>query len=184
MLRIGSQIKADNYTFDIGKEFIYLLFAVTTKSDVNVEIKSSITLANMCYYGVNRQLIIRDFSRTIELILYKMLILSVLFYGAEAWTLINSDAAALTVCERKVLRMIFGKVRVGDDFCIRFNSELCELLNDMHIVQRINIQRLHWLGHVVRIEGDPPARRVLDAGICGSRRRGRTRSGKSCHRLV
>ena len=34
-------------------------------------------------------------------------------------------------------------VRVGDDFRIRFNSELYELLNDMDVVQRINIQRLH-----------------------------------------
>ena len=64
-------------------------------------------------------------------------------------------------------------MRVGDDFRIRFNSELYELLNDMDVVQHINIQRLRWLGHVVRMEEDAPARRVFDAGICGSRRRGR-----------
>ena len=74
--------------------------------------------------------------------------------------------AALRVFERKVLRKIFGPGRVGDDFRIRFNSELYELLNDMDIVQRINIQRLRWLGHVVRMEKNAPA------GICGSRRRG------------
>ena len=60
-------------------------------------------------------------------------------------------------------------MRVGDDFRIRFNSELYELLNDIGIVQRINIQRLSWLGHVVRMEEDE----VVDAGICGNRRRGR-----------
>ena len=37
----------------------------------------------------------------------------------------------------------------------------------------INIQRLRWLSHVVRMEEDAPARWVSDAGICGSRRRGR-----------
>ena len=58
-------------------------------------------------------------------------------------------------------------MRVGDDFRIRFNCELYELLNDMDVVQRINIQRLRWLGHVVRMEEDAPARRtVFDAGIC------------------
>ena len=98
--------------------------------------------------------------------LYKTLILPVLFYGAEAWTLLSTDAAALRVFERKVLPKIFGPVRVGDDFRIRFNSELYELLNDMDVVQRINIQRLRWLGHVVRMEEDAPARRVFDAGIC------------------
>ena len=78
----------------------------------------------------------------------------------------------MRVFERKVLRKIFGPVRVGDDFRIGFNSELYELLNDMYVVQRINIQRLRWLDYVVRIEEDAPARRVFDAVICGSRRRG------------
>ena len=73
-----------------------------------------------------------------------------LLYGAEAWTLLSTDAAALVVFERKVLRKIFCAVRVGDDFRIRFNCELYELLNDIDVVQRINIQRLCWLGHVVR----------------------------------
>ena len=64
-------------------------------------------------------------------------------------------------------------MQVGDDFRIRFNSELYELLNDMDVVQRINIQRLRWLGHVVRMQEDAPVRRVFDAGICGRRRTGR-----------
>ena len=63
---------------------------------------------------------------------------------AEAWTLLSTDAAALGVFERKVLRKIFGPVRVGDDFRIGFNSELYELLNDIDVMQRINIQRLRW----------------------------------------
>ena len=96
-----------------------------------------------------------------------------LLYGAEAWTLLSSDATALRVFERKVQHKIFGPVRVGDDLRIRFNTELYELLNDLDVVQRINIQRLCLLGHVVHMEEDDPARRVFNAGICGSRRRGR-----------
>ena len=93
-----------------------------------------ITLANRCYYGLNRQLSSRNISRTAKLILYKMLTLAVLLYSAEAWILLSTDAAALRVFERKVLRKIFGTVRVGDDFCIRFNSELYKLLNDIDVV--------------------------------------------------
>ena len=55
----------------------------------------------------------RDLSCATKLRLYKSLILPVLVYGAEAWTLSNTDAAALGVVERKVLRKIFGPVRVG-----------------------------------------------------------------------
>ena len=157
---IDFRITADNCTFDTVKEFIYLGFAVTTKNDVSLEIKRRITLANRCYYGLNGQLSNRDLSRTTKLMLYKTFILPVYLYGAEAWTLLSTDAAALRVFERKVLRKIFGPVRVGDDFRIRFNRELYELLNDIDVVYRINSQRLHV------------ARRIFDAGICGSRRRG------------
>ena len=47
----------------------------------------------------------------------------------------------------------------------------------MNVVQRINIQRLRWLGHVVRVEEDAPAKRVFDEEICGSRRRGKPNRG-------
>ena len=183
--RVDSRITVDNYTFDTVKEFIYLGSAVTTKKDFSLEIKRRITLANRCYYGLNGQLSNRDLSRTRQNLYStrKTLILPVLLYGAEAWTLLSTDAAALRVFERKVLRKIFGAVRVGDDFRIRFNSELYELLNDMDVVR--------WLGHVVRMEEYAPARQVFVAGICGSRRRGRpcircgkTKSRKPCHRLV
>ena len=88
---------------------------------------------------------------------------------------ISTDVAALRVFGRRVLHKIFDSERVGDDFRIRFNGELYNLLNDLDVVQRINISRLRWLGHVVHMEKDAPARRIFDAGICGSRRR-RTRS--------
>ena len=42
----------------------------------------------------------------------------------------------------------------------------------MDVVHRINIQWLRWLGHLVRMKEDAPARWIFDEGICGSRRRG------------
>ena len=56
-------------------------------------------------------------------------------------------------------------MRVCNDFHIRFNSELYELLNDIDVVQRINIQRLRWLGYVVRMEEDAPVGRIFDAEV-------------------
>ena len=65
-------------------------------------------------------------------------------------------------------------MRVDGDFCIRYNSELYELPHNLDVLQRINIQRLCWIDHAVRIEEeDAPTRRVFYGGICGSRRRGR-----------
>ena len=46
---------ADNYTFGIGNEFVYLGSAIAMKNDVSLEIKSSVTVTNRCYYGLNGQ---------------------------------------------------------------------------------------------------------------------------------
>ena len=146
---------------------------ITTKNYISLELKGRITLANRCYYGLNRQFSGRGLPRTIKLILYKPFILPVLLYGAEACTLLSTDAAALRAFQRKVLSKIIGAVRVGDDIRIRSNSELYEFLKVIDVVQRINIFRVLWLVHVVQIVEDTPARRVFDAWICGSWRRGR-----------
>ena len=112
--RMWSQITANSYNFDVVKEFIYLGTAINTNNDVNLEIKRRVTLANRCYLALNRQLSSRDLSNATKLTLYKALILPVLLYGAEARTLSSTDAAALAVFERNVLRKIFGPVRVGE----------------------------------------------------------------------
>ena len=74
--RIDSLVTADNHTFETVKELVYL----TTKNNVSLEIKRGITLANKCYYGLNRQLCNRNLSRTTKLILCKTLFLLVILY--------------------------------------------------------------------------------------------------------
>ena len=58
----------------------------------------------------------------------------------------------------------------------------------MDVVQRINIQRpCRWLGHVVRMEEDAPARRVFDAEVGEEDDLvsvGKNKSRNPCHRLV
>ena len=45
MRHIDSQITADNYTFEIVKEIVYLGFAVTSKNDASLEVKRRVTFA-------------------------------------------------------------------------------------------------------------------------------------------
>ncbi|XP_060665319.1 uncharacterized protein LOC132797575 [Drosophila nasuta] len=142
--RLDSQLTAENYSFGSVKEFIYLGTAITSINDVSLEIKRRITLANR-----------------------------LLLYGAECWTVTQSDAAALGVFERKILRKIFGPICVDDVYRIRYNHEL---YGDVDVASRVKSQRLRWLGHVARMDEDAPARKVFDAVIVGTRRRGRPRT--------
>ena len=75
----------------------------------------------------------------------------------------NAVKYRVRVFERKVLRKIFGPVGVGHHYRIRTNRELNEFFNDMDVAKRINIQRLHRLGHVVRMDEDAALRRVFDS---------------------
>ncbi|KAI8121895.1 Craniofacial development protein 2 [Lucilia cuprina] len=120
--RLEQRMHMGYYKFEVVKNFIYLGAAVNSDNDVSLEIKRRITLAN-------------------RLTLYKTLILPVLMYGAETWTMRKSDESALAVFERKILRKIYGPIRVDDTFRIRMNHELYKLYADIDVVKRIKIQR-------------------------------------------
>ena len=77
------------------------------------------------------------------------------------------------VYERKLLRKIFGSVKVGYHYRIRTNRELYELFNDIDVANRINIQRIRWLGWM---DEDAPQKRVFDAVVGGHRRVGGPRT--------
>ena len=171
---LGGFVDIDRFKFEVVKDFVYLGSSTNTANNISLEIKSRITLASRRYFGLNRQLSKRAFSRKTKTCLYKTLIMPVLLYGAEAWTLSTADEQALGVFERKVLRKIYGPYCDCGVWRIRWNHELYGLYGDIDIVKRIKIQRLRWLGHVVRMEESTPARKVFESEPGGgSRRRGR-----------
>lgn len=60
-------------------------------------------------------------------------------------------------------RKVFRKIRID------------VLYHNIDIVHRINIQWLRWLGHVMRMDDDAPAKKVFDARVGGKRCRCRSR---------
>lgn len=95
--------------------------------------------------------------RSTKLLLYRSLIFSVL----------RSDATALKVFKGKILLKIYGSPHIGNDFRIRMNKDLFDILKDLYVIQCNNSQRMSWLGHVVRMEKHVPVKRIFDAGIRG-----------------
>jgi hypothetical protein len=97
----------------------------------------------------------------------------VLAYSAENWVLSKSDENILKVFERKILGAIFGPKNENGECRIKHNNELYTLYKENDIVTYIKINRLRWAGHVIRLEEQNPARRVLVAVVEGRRQRGR-----------
>lgn len=172
--RLGPTVEVENYNFEIVNDFIYLGTAINKTNNISFEIKRRTILANRCYFGLSKQFKSKAISRQTKITFYKSLILPVLMYGSEAWVLAKADEAVLGVFERKILRKIYGPICVDGEYRCRMNHELYELYADIDIVKRIKLQRLRWLGHVVRMEENAPAKKAFEyAPGDGSRRRGR-----------
>ena len=77
--------------FEVVKELIYLGMKITADNNISAEIGRRITLASCCLYGLSKHLRSKMLSQTTKLKLYNTLILPILMYGAEAWTLTESS---------------------------------------------------------------------------------------------
>ena len=75
--------------------------------------KCRFTVANKCYYGLQKQLKSKQLKRKIKLTIYKTIIRPVLLYGSETWTLTKTDTNKLRTFENKALRKIYGLVYDG-----------------------------------------------------------------------
>jgi hypothetical protein len=84
----------------------------------------------------------------------RTIVLPVVLYGCETWSLTLREECRLRVFENKVLRRIFGPKRdeVTGEWRRLHNEELYALYSSPNIIRVINSRRLGWAGHVARME--------------------------------
>jgi len=75
------------------------------------EIKSRLKLGNACYYSVQNLLTSSLLSQKLKNKIYRTIILPVVLYGCETWSLALRDERRLRVFENRVLRRVFGPKR-------------------------------------------------------------------------
>ncbi|KAJ4436919.1 hypothetical protein ANN_17051 [Periplaneta americana] len=99
------------------------------------------------------------------------IILPVILYGCETWTLTLREEQRLRVFENKVLRKIFGAKRdeVTGEWRKLHNAELHALHPSPDIIRNIKSRRLRWTGHVALMGESRNAYRVLVGGPEGKR---------------
>jgi hypothetical protein len=103
-------IKIDNSFFERLEEFKYLGTNITNQNSIQEEVKSSLKLENACYYSVQKLLSSRLLSKNLKIGIYRTIILPVVLYGCETWSLTLKEELRLRVFENRVLR-IFGPRR-------------------------------------------------------------------------
>ncbi|GFW70625.1 uncharacterized protein TNCV_1624571 [Trichonephila clavipes] len=137
----------------------------------------------MFFWTKKKQFKSKFISRKTKLRLYKTLILPVLLYASETWTLNLETIRALETFERKALRTIFGPVKDQGCWRIRYNFELYiyssklyiayRLYKEPQVTQVIRSNRLRWLGHIWRSPENNQTRAYTFKNAMGSRTRGR-----------
>jgi hypothetical protein len=92
-----------------------------------------------------------------------MIILPVVLYGCETWSLTLGEEPRLRVFENRVLRRIFGSKRdeVMEEWRKLYNEELCDLYTSPSIIRIIKSRRMRWVGHVARMGAKRNAYRLM-----------------------
>jgi hypothetical protein len=144
-------------------DFKYLGKTLTNQNSIQEEIKRRLKSGNACYHSVQNLLSSSFLTKNLKIKIYRTLILPVVLYGCETWSLTLRKERKLRVFENKVLRRIFGPKRdeVTDKWRKLYNKELNKLYSSPNILLMIKSRKIRWAGHVAHMGTERGVYRVL-----------------------
>jgi hypothetical protein len=113
---------------------------------IQEEIKRRPNSGNACYHSVQNLLSSRLLLKQIKVRIYKTIILPVVPYGYETWSLRVREEHKLRVFENRVVRRIFGpkRDRVTGEWRKLHNEELQNLYSLPSIIRIVKSRRMRW----------------------------------------
>jgi hypothetical protein len=113
---------------------------LTDQNCIHEEIKSRINSGNACYHSVQSLLSFCLLSRNVNVKIYKVIILPVVLYGRETWSLTLKEEHRLRVSENR----IFGPktYEVTGEWRKLHNEEFHILYSSPNIIRQIKCRRM------------------------------------------
>ena len=152
------------------KEFTYLGSLMTDDGKCINDIKKRVGLASTVIGQLYKIWKGKEITIKTKVMVYQVLVMPALLYGAECWTMRKEDERRLLTMEMSCLRRMLGVTRLD-----RINNEEIRKRVNLPetVVEVIRRRRLTWFGHVSRMSGDRPPTRALHCYIPGRRSRDR-----------
>jgi hypothetical protein len=138
----------DNISFERVEDFRYLGKTLTNQNSIQEEVKSRLKLGNACYHSVQNLLSSGLLSKNLKIKIYRTIILSVVLYGCEIWSLTLREERRLRVFETRVLRRMFEPKtdQVMGEWRKLHNEDLNDLYSLPNLVRVIKSRRIRWAG--------------------------------------
>ena len=116
-------------------------------------------------------------SKKLKIKIYRTIILPVVLYGCETWSLTLKEERRLRVFENRVLRRVFGPKRdqVTGEWRKLHNEELSDLYSLPNILRMVKSRIMRWARHVARMGEGRGVLSVLVGKPEGKRPLGRPR---------
>jgi hypothetical protein len=142
-------IKITNRSFEKVSQFKYSGMTVTDQNLIQEEIKRRMNSGNACYHSVQNLLPSRLLSKNLKIRTYKTIILPLVLYGCETWSLALREKHRLRVSQNRVQR-IFGPERyeITGEWRKLYNDKFRDLYSSPSIIRIIKSRRMRWAGHL------------------------------------
>jgi hypothetical protein len=155
-------LKVSDKSFEMVEQFTRLRITLPSQNSIPEEIKSRFISGNARYHSVLSLLSSNLLTKNVKIKIYRTIILLIVLFGCETWSLTLREEHRLRVFENKVSRRTFGPTRdeVTGEWRKLHNEELNDPYSSPNIIWVIISRRMRWAEHVARMKKRTEAYRI------------------------